>query len=609
MQLAEKNKDTSLSSILRKVENKRRREEIRAGWKSELTAVNGICLTLLGIYLYYFLKSLPRWFHPAWTTDDALQQVFPFHEVLSPGVFTNDLITEVMVGYLAPIHYWVSYAGTWLTGDPIMMGHWVMLLQLTLTSLFLFLAIRSVSATAPAILGVVWLLHTRQIVQRMTGGLPRGWAAVVICAALYFMLSKRHRAVLITLFAGCLLHPPATLVVALAYGLYLTFGFLYPKTRAQFVKPLLTLVLLSPIYIYTTYSVVERPEHIGQMVSFEEASQMPEFQYPHGRFPFTPLRPLEWELRTYSFQAFIGRFFKPMSFFRQNTRSIVVVALLCLIGIAAWRRRGGVPALLYSFLAAILMTYLASRLLAFKLYVPNRHLQFPMAFFFIIAFSVAAWRAFYRGEEGGRSSAWKQSWQSLTAMLAVAVLVGFSSGSGLDGDANFNYSRTKKGMVFEWVRANTPRNALIGGHPTFIDGVLLFGERRALITTETAHPFYPKYNQEVQRRLKIVLSAHYSESLEQLYKILAPAGVDYFVFERKRFYPEALEAAEYHPPLDTLVKELASRHYSKYAYRQLPAEVDLEIAPYMPFKDAYAAVVDMHKLGQFLSERRVSQDS
>ncbi len=577
-------------------------------WQRELTLVNGICLLALGFYTYYFLESLPRWFHPAWTTDDALQQVYPFFEALRPGVFTNDLVSEVMIGYLAPLHYWLCYGITRLTGDPIMMGHWVMLIQLSLTCLFLFMAIRSQSSTAAGLCGVLWLLHTRQIVQRLTSGLPRGWAAVVICAALYFILSKRHKAVLLTLFIGCLLHPPATLIVALCYGLYLTVGLLWPATRASCVKPWLALVLLSPLYVVTTYSVVHRPEHIGQMVSFEEASAMPEFQYPDGRFPFTPLRPVDWELKTYSFQAFIGRFFSPPAFFRSYTRTLVVFGLLALLAVGFWKRREVLPPALYSFLAAILLTYFASRIFAFKLYVPNRHLQFPMAFFFIMAFCIGVWRALFLSQQRTgtidfQDSAWGKSWRPLIGLFVVASLVGFSSGSGLQGDANFNYSRDKKGQVFEWIRKNTTPDSLIAGHPTYIDGVMLFGERRALITTETAHPFYQEYNREVQRRLKISLAAHYARTLQELYDILLPEGVDYFIFERKQFYPEALARAEYHPPLDKFVSELASRDYREYAYRQLPDQVDLQIAPFMPFKDAQAALIDIRLLGKFLKEQ------
>jgi hypothetical protein len=174
------------------------------------------------------------------------------------------------------------------------------------------------------------------------------------------------------------------------------------------------------------------------------------------------------------------------------------------------------------------------------------------------------------------------------------------SGLGLQGDANFNYSQDKKGEVFLWLRDNTDPQSLIAGHPTHIDGTMLFANRRAFITTETAHPFYPKYNEEVRRRVKISLRAHYAQTLEELSRILEGEGIDYFVFERARFYPEALAENDYQLPHKKLAQELGSRDWRLYAYREIPAELDFDEAPYQVFRDAKSVVIDVKKLREFL---------
>ena len=88
-------------------------------WKRELTLVNLLSACLLVGYAYLFVSSISSfWFHKDWTTDDALQQVYPFHEVAHPGLFAGDIVTDVMKGYLAPLHYWLCYGVTMLTGDP-----------------------------------------------------------------------------------------------------------------------------------------------------------------------------------------------------------------------------------------------------------------------------------------------------------------------------------------------------------------------------------------------------------------------------------------------------------------------------------------------------------
>ena len=579
--------------------------------RAALTPLNLLMGLFCLAYAFFFWRSVaPYWFHPHWTTDDSLQQVYPFHKVFHPEIFAGDLITEMMECYLAPLHYAIMYGMTWVTGEPIMASHWVMLFQVMLSVGFLFFAVRAVSSTVPALFAVVWLLHTRHIMQRLTAGLPRGWGAPIFCAFLYFLFTRNHRGVLLTILAGCLLHPPATLLVAACYGLFLLWGVARRSTRSEFRKPFLVYLALSPLFALLTLSVTRMPEHIGTMASYEQAAQMPEFQEPKGRFPFTPLKPAWSEIRTFGFQAFIGRFYSPGRFWRANMPFVVMGALGMLLLIGWLRRRRVIDAEMVCFLLATGLVYAASRMLAFHLYVPNRHLQFPMGIFFIVVFTVAAWRAFHRGEAGGENAGQRfaattlrLAWPATLALLVVGALVYAGSGTGLYGAANFNHSITKRGGIWLWVRSNTPEGALFAGHPTFIDPIQLYGVRRAFVTTETSHPFYDRYYAEMKRRLEISLRAFYAPDLRSLVETLEPEGIDFFIFERRQFYPEALSTATYFPPLDTLVRELTNGPVEAYAYRMLPREVNLERYPFMPYRDDQAVVVDVARLREYLQRR------
>lgn len=594
-------------------------------WRSSRLA-SCIAGILLLAYAYLFWKSVrPYWFHPAWTTDDALQQVYPFLEVIHPGRFEGDLITDVMTGYLAPLHYWICYGLTMLTGDVIMMSHWVMLLQIMLTSLFVFLAVRTLTATAPALLAVIWFLHSRHIVQRMTAGLPRGWAAVVLTAGLYALLARRHKTMLGILFIGCLLHPPATALVALSYGASLTLGMVFSARRKELFRPFLTLLCFAPIYLATVVFVVQRPESVGQMVTLKEAAHMPEFQAPDGRFPFLPFPPPWDEIRGIGFQAFLSRFFRPDKIWQESPLTVIkdkylpdwtwrdiipwlvlgicALSLLLIILRGKWKQlQQQSPLLVYG--CCILIMYFLSRALAFRLYVPDRHLQFPLCFFFIFFMTAMLWQAFRGAQEkkDSKSSSLASSWPAYLAFAALAGVVYFGSGSGLDGPANFNYSSTKRGWIFPWIKQHTPEKALFAGHPIFIDGLMLFAERRGYITNETAHPFYLGYLKEVNRRLEISFRAHYAETLDELVNILGPEGIDYFIFERAKFYPEALRNAQYHPPLDALVKQLTSRPVHAYAFRALPSEVNTTEFPFLVFKDNRSVLIDVQLLKKYREE-------
>lgn len=565
-------------------------------------------LLLIG-YGVAFVNSLKgRWFDPSWTTDDATQQSYPLYDALYPGLFQDDLVTEVMRGCLPTLHYWISYGVTLLTRDPVLTGHWVMLLQVVGALGALFMAVRALSSNVPAALAVIWLLHSRNTMQRMTGGLPRGWTPAIFGAFLYCAATKNHWGALATILLGALLNPPGALIVGVAYGCLMVWRWVSSRgsERAEAKARIVRSLLIAPLFVVVALLVVQRPPHIGQMVSFSEASQMPEFSRPHGRFPFLPLRPVMEELTMFGYQAFIGRLYRPAEFWRQNIWWVVPVALAALALIGSRRRRVALPSEVVLFGVASLVTYSLARVFAFRLFVPDRHLQIPMVFFMVVAFTVGLWRVCVRRDPGQpprSEESLRRSWPALVAFGCLAAVVYQCSGNGLQGDANFNYPSSKRGRMYEWIRGNTPQDALVACHPTHCDGMQLFGVRRALVTTETSHPFYPRYNLEMRRRSELSLRAHYAESLQDVVTLLEPEGVTHFVFRRADFRSENLKRMSYFPPLDHVVKGLVRRPSGTFAFYSLPKTLDPVAYPYVTFVDDVSIIVDIRALGDFLRSR------
>lgn len=586
-----------------------------ASFLGRLTVAGCVSAVLLcGYFVAFVLSFKGRWFNPDWTTDDATQQTYPLYNALYPGLFENDLVTEVMRGCLPPLHYWLSYGITLLTGDPIMTGHWVMLLQLGLAVVFSFFAVRAMTANVPAALAVLWLLHSRNTMQRMTGGLPRGWTPAIFAAFLFCATTRRHWAAMTVVLLGSMLNPPGALIVGVAYGALMVWRCISTAGADRDIarRNLLRSIAVSPLFVGVALLVVQRPPHIGQMVSFAEASVMPEFQRPLGRFPFLPLRPVFEELQMFGFQAFIGRLYRPELFWRENLYWLVPVTLAGLAAMGAVRRRVALPSELVLFCLASLTTYALSRLFAFRLFVPDRHLQIPMVFFMVFAFTVGMWRAFHRDPDGAigarkrgsraslQSSNIRDSWPAILAFCIMGAVVFECSRSGLQGDANFNYPTNKRGHMYEWIRDNTGPEALIACHPTHCDAMQLLGRRRALVTTETSHPFYPRYNLEMRRRSELSLRAHYAQSLADVVTLLEPEGVTHFVFRRSDFRPENISKASYFPPLDMVVQELVTKPAGSLAFYQLPKSMNREKFPYVTFIDDVSIIVDVKALASHL---------
>ena len=534
---------------------------------------------LLGVYFFCFLNQIDwRWFNSEWTTDDAVQQSYIFYEVFEPDIWADDLITTVMRGYLAPVHYAVTYWATYFTGDPIMAGHVVMALQLGLTCLLLCLGIRAFTDSyIPGLFAVIWFLHTRTVVQRLTGGLPRGWAAPVIAGFVYCVATRNHKLMMIVLLVGCMTNPPATFLVGVAYGIWLLWLLASDASRSEGVASCKRGLIFAPILLAVTLYVIDRPPEIGQMVDSKKAYEMPAFG-PKGRFAFLPLPPIGRHIRTYGYNAFVMRLYDPGDLVK-DAAPFVIFGLLGLFAVLAFRqRRELVPAPLWAFLLAIVSVYLASRQLVFKLYVPDRHLLIPMTFFLIGAFTVAVWRLF--ASVGDR-----QVGKPVLGLCSLALLVFIGSGNGLVQDCNFNYHIHRKGRAFEWIRENTPRRSIIAGHPTHINPVMLFSKRRGYVTSEVAHPFYPKFYNEMERRWEVSLRAHYALTVNDFLALLRGENIDYYVFSRMRFYGKALKTETFFRPLDTLVEELTSRPHTNYAYKLFPKKVS-DRFPAMTFGSA-----------------------
>jgi hypothetical protein len=300
---------------------------------------------------------------------------------------------------------------------------------------------------------------------------------------------------------------------------------------------------------------------------------------------------------------------------KPSTPLIVLALFLLMMLIGQIRHRKVVFPEFKTFGAAAIIVYFLSRIFAFRLYVPNRHLQIPLALFFIVLFTVGYWRGLADAGSGDAEDeprafekpfpavlSFRQGWMSSAAMALLVGIVYLIGGAGFRVALNYNYSTDRFGMIFQWLKHHTPENALIAGHPTKLDAVQLFADRRGYATNETAHPFYNLYFKEIERRLVISLRAHYARNLEDVVRLVEPEGVTHFVFARELFYPPALESATFFAPLDKLVKELTSGPVDDYAYFQLPSRVDTKRYPFLVFRDERFAVVEIAALKRYLAD-------
>jgi hypothetical protein len=545
---------------------------------------------LLFYCILLFWNLLPYWFNPNWTTDDARQQLFIFHEAIHPGRFSGDIIYEAMKGYFGPLAYWIGYGITKLTHDPIMTGHWVMAIQLVLTCAFSFLILRVLTNNYVACFGVFWLLHTRPLVHSMVAGLPRGWAGVVITTCLWAITTKRHVAIWVFLFLGSLLHLPSTFVMIFTYSLILALEFIKNNQAKRFNNNILRFIILAPLLLLTAYLSVKRPEYIGKMHTLEQASQMPEFSRDGGRFPFVPLLPQVTEITSVGSYAFMNNSYLGKSKAEKievREQGEIVLTIVCFIFFLSWVsskkfKTQFLPPSIICFFVAVFFSYQLARLLAFNLYVPDRYLLWPLNIFWIFATSTALYGFFHSRSVMAVSS-------TFIIFSATLFLLG---GDGLKGRGSFNTNIIKNERLFNWLKSETPENAVIGGHPIALNSVPLVSARRTYITEETFHPFYDKYFYLAKDRLVRSLELHYAVDREAFLGFLGKEDMDYFVFQKASLLhgTDKKRTRRFFKPYNNIVERLSEK--DKFFYDELITSDNSSIA----YNDEDFLVVDLTKL-------------
>lgn len=569
------------------------------GWFSSgrgLADILGILLAF-GYCAAFYSGIESRWFNSNWTTDDAAQQQYLFHEVHNPGLFKNDPISDYFRTYVPPLHSALTWHATRLCGDPILAGHWIMLIQLGGLLIVAYLFARRYLGVLPSCLTVVWLLHSRHMVQRISLGLPRGWPPLLLVGGLYFMAKRSPAGVAFVMLAAVLLNAPAALIVGASYGLLLLWELIDRDTRAAGVRQLKLFLPLSLIVVAAMFVVHSRPAWIGEAVTLEAAQNMPEMYKPAGRFPLVPLSPAIDELRHYGFMAFVSIFHKDNPEIKEQLPEIIfAIFVIGLIYSLLRYRRMPMPREVVVLGLGSLVTYFASRWVAFKLFIPDRYLLAPMTIFFVFAgvFMVMTLGRRVVGRVAGG--------------LMVFSLIWLGSGDGLQGDLNFNkHVRMRSLAVWHWISQNLPQDAVLGGQPTTLDMAMLVGKRKAYINTEAAHPIFTGYYGFIKPRIELSLRAVYAKTLVELNTLLKGSGITHFVYKRDLFYPNRLDKAKYFPPFDVLVSELTRGPHDKYAFREIQGLSEQDLNDLIVYRDPAYLVISVAGLDKVVNRMNLKK--
>jgi len=466
--------------------------------------------------------------------DDVRQQIYWMAQFQDPELFPDDLLTDYARRYVPfgvkGLYWLASFLVSPLWFCKILPGLLFIWLGCLLYRMGEGLDGPPLGWTMAA---VVWLVPL--FLENLSGGLARSFAPPLLAWFWLGWLRRSPGTMGLALLAQSLfipyIFPVAAGAVLLAWGWgWLRGGELppFPRRLGHF------LILASAAVLVFAFNRSLTQSGFGPLVSAAEMMGRPEFTAA-GRYAFLPVASLPWEFLTP---------LASLAPFRELGKvggSVVLVALLVWAGWGARRlnRRQCASRLssLAFLLASSLMFYFLARLFFLKLFVPDRYLQhlLPLSYTVLLSWS---WQAPFRGRRRVR--------------YLPVLLIGLAATLGvmrLHGAGLYDFSPYRSLYA---ALEQTPKSALIAGHPNLMDNAVTFGQRRAFATFELAHPWSKGYWERLAPRLRELFAAYYAHDPRTVREFCRRHRIDFLVLDRRHFEPAFLAGGAFLAPFDDL---------------------------------------------------------
>jgi hypothetical protein len=389
--------------------------------------------------------------------------------------------------------------------------------------------------------GVYWLMPF--FLDNLSGGLARSFAAPLLAFYCLCWLAQSPWGLALALLLQALFIPYIFLVGAGATVLAWLAG-----RRGRWAPSwlnwghLLTVVLGATIVLLMNHQF--KAGGFGPLVSAADMAHRPEFTAA-GRFPIVPVPSLFWEL------------ISPWKYIAPFDLGVMGGALggFLLLGVVVWGGRlldwqvlkSRLQPFGYLLLSSLLLYFLA-RVFLLKLFIPDRYLIYTLNLGYCLGLALCL---------DGATRVWSwPRWLPAAAVALVAVLGGLRLQDV--GLKDFSAYRPLYAAL-----AQTPKAALIAGHPNLMDNIPTFAQRPVLVNYELAHPWSKGYWQKIRPRLQDIFRAYYATDPQVVRDVCRKYQISFLVVDDRHFTPEFLAGgrflAPFNLPLQTRGPRLAER--------------------------------------------------
>jgi hypothetical protein len=489
------------------------------------------------------------------------------------GLFANDLLVDFAAVYYPPGVKLVYWIGT-LFANP----HWVSkVVPFALGAVVVWQAYALGRALGGRVLGaaaVVLLLHCHFVWGRIAGLNARAFGFPLMVAFLRYTVEKRERPALAVLLAETFFYPSTFLICAPAYGATLLWPW---KLDRRWLRYFAVVGIGLAVLALTALRVDPR---IGHPILMSELMTLRQRGIV-GTWPLDPAKGVMLQAVKTSLHDDYG----PIVWLDKTparTEGWIVAGVagaLALLLLRRWRTLKRVPIVFPALFVGSIVAFAAAQWFPYRLYIPERMLQYAWPPLLIFGLLLLAYLAFFTLTE---------RWAGVLAAVVVCALeLGFY-GNGLTRDINVHNWRPRDDLMVQFV-ATLPKEATIAASFDQSSNIQTFARRKVLFSSILNTPIHYPIAVELERRVEEYYRAYYARDLAPVRAMMAADHVDYLVVDARDFGPDGNKRAEY-----LMWTGLARQLLNAGPREQLVFAHPPEAAVVWRF--ATVTVIDLHKL-------------
>lgn len=518
-------------------------------WASRL-----VLLAVVLLFVGRFVQA--NWgmlFDPDLQNDDARTILFPFHqygeaESLGSDPIASEMLSAVPWGVRSLYLVLVPFI------DVFAAAKVVQLVALGIVAWAAVVLARSRRAGwAAAALLVFLMLHTPFAMDRVAGGLPRAFGFPCFALWVAGVLANRRVPRYLAPVILSLTYPSIMNLILAAEGLLAIRGAGRRGGRVM-LRRLKRYAMLVGVCLVCVLPAAMGSSDRGPIHTLEQAKKEPAFGRS-GRLYILPFAE--------PFSAMGKAFLDPVAVarpargakgaFQEALRNEPVLLTACLMGLLLLfpiLRLGPSPQMAVAFVVGAVIVYASSRVLAFRLYSPERYYSFGMrmaGMAFIMASVSQAW--FWL-----RNTSHRETARNVTVLTVIGLLWGLG-GDRIKTNTGMVIDRKTDAPLYEFVR-ELPKDVRFATHILDGDGIPLFGARAHMGSYETLQPWFVDSWARQKERAMDTQVAYYATERQPVLDFAEKHGVTHFLLNKIRLGKRAVQKSGSFQPFSGHARQL-----------------------------------------------------